>query len=202
MVILNGRSLGTSGVNVGWWIFPSPLTQHCSLFFRILVFSPVIFCPPGLMCSSRRKGSGRVNGIGCSRVAPKPGSRNPSPAVQEPSRGLLRHPLSQLVSSFLHGAPCPGQACLGQGRWGWGRPSPITSPSPPSPASVPSPCAAFALLCVTHLLFCLKLPTSFIIDSSLSSQVSPLHGSTNCPLPRPPLSQPEDLCVTPIYFKS
>lgn len=41
---------------------------------------------------------------------------------------------------------------------------------------------------MTHLLFCLKLPTSFIIDSSLSFQVSPLHDSINCPLLRPLLS--------------
>lgn len=64
----------------------------------------------------------------------------------------------------------------------WG----IPAEAPPSEAHacVPSPFASLAALCVTYLLFCLKLPTSFIIDSSLSFQVSSLHGSTNCPLLR------------------
>lgn len=71
-----------------------------------------------------------------------------------------------------------------QGRAGGaGLPQPDNQPLPPKPMPVSLPTlAAFAVLCVTHLLFCLKLPTSFIIDSSLSFQVSPLHDSTNFPL--------------------
>lgn len=96
-----------------------------------------------------------------------PRAPSPSPPGKAPSWGLLPAPISfQFFFSFLHGSPCS---------------------APPHPVS--SPCLAPLLLrciccsvCVTHLLFCLKLPTSFIIDNSLSFQVSPLHGSTNWPL--------------------
>lgn len=82
-----------------------------------------------------------------------------------PAPSLLEAPPApvsfQLPFPFLHGSPC----------------SALPYNQPPSP----SPCICCSV-CVTHLLFCLKLPTSFIIDSSLSFQVSPLHGPTNCPM--------------------
>lgn len=155
--------------------------------FRITVFLPTLFHPPGLRHIAQRSGPEREwdwPGL-CSTMAvdwvsgPQSSSASPVPPVgssQHPfsptsfSPSCIDHPV--LARLTWHGAGQVEQAC----------PSPITSPALPSLCLVPSPLTAFAILCVTHLLFCLKLPTSFIIDSSLSSQVSPLHGSTNCPL--------------------
>lgn len=76
-------------------------------------------------------------------------------------------------------------------------PKPITSACSPQAHAPPPP--ALPVHCVTHLLFCLKLPTSFIIDSSLSSQVSLLRGSTNCPLLGP---SPSRRVPSPHTFES
>lgn len=202
---MNGRNFGTSGCERGLVDFPfsrTALFAHC---FQESWFFSVIFCPPGLMCNSRRR---RGLGSEWNRL-PQGGSQAWSlgtPVLRYPRAltpgGSCRHPLSP--SSFppsCMGSPVLARAYLGQGRWGRA-PQPYNQPLSPQPCLCPLSLRCLcSSVCVTHLLFCLKLPTSFIIGSSLSSQVSPLHGSTNCPLPRPPLSS-LSLCVTPIYFKS
>lgn len=127
------------GVNVGWWIFPSPAHSivHC---FQNLGFSPRYILPSWAHVQfTEEKGVWEVNGIGCSRVAPKPGSRNPSPAVQEPLLPGAPAGTHSLPARFL----LPAWSALswpglpGTGQVGQGRPSPITSPSPPSPCLCP-----------------------------------------------------------------
>lgn len=139
----------------------------------------MVFGPPGLVHSSQsRRGPGRERAL--ARALQQADSQDWVSEPQSSSQVLLLlalppapaspsfFPPSHMDHPVLARPTCP---------------SPVTSSSPQARACVPSNPAAFAVLCVTYLLFCFKLPTSFIIDSSLSSQVSPLHGSTNCLLP-------------------
>lgn len=104
--------------------------------FRIITL-PAEFTLLGPCTFHREAGlRGERTGPGlCSRVAVEARSLNPRPQGKPlHSRGLLPTPaLSQLLSSFLHGSPCPGQAHRGHAC-----PSPITSP-PSKPMPVPPP---------------------------------------------------------------
>lgn len=138
---------------------------HCILFSEFRAFSR----------------AGCWLGLG-SKVAAEAGPSVPALALQcSPvySRGSCQHPCTLALFLLPAWLSLSLLGPLGARHVGWGCPSPVTRSCLPSPHSLS---LAGLPLCVTHLLFCLKLPTSFIIDSSLSSQVSPLHGPTNCPL--------------------
>lgn len=123
MMILSGGSLSTSRCERGLVDCPFSCTQHCSVF-QHLGFSPHSILPSWAHAQfTEEKGAREVNGIGQGSAAgwpPRLGLRTPVLQCKSPySWGLLPAPtFSQLFSSFLHGAPCPGQAHLGQGRWG------------------------------------------------------------------------------------
>ena len=125
------------GVNVGWWIVPSPAhsTVQC---FSILVFLPFNFALLGSCAVHRGEGGqgGEWNRPGlCSRVAPKTGSPNPSPPVQVPLLPGAPAGTHFLPALFLLPAwsalSWPGPP--GTGQVGQGCPSLITSPSPRGP---------------------------------------------------------------------
>lgn len=109
------------------------------------------------------------------------------PGTRVPSTGALQQGDQELPSPALQGKPLPSRGTRISFQFFLSFLHGSRHSAAPHPQS--SPCLGPLLLCrvccsvcMTHLLFCLKLPTSFIIDSSLSFQVSPLHGPTNCPL--------------------
>lgn len=140
-------------MNVGWWIFPSPAHSVVQCSQNLGFFSPLYFALLGSRTVHRREGgpADERNWPGLfSRVAPKTGSLNPCPPVQDPllpgaPAGTHFFPALFLLPAWS--APSwPGPP--GTGQVGQGCPSPITSPSPPSPClCFLSPCCICYSVC-------------------------------------------------------